>query len=72
MKTINYLDVTLNLENSTYWPYQKENNQIKYIKIDSNDPPPIIKQLPLSIESRLSLSSPEEICNDSVTPYKDA
>ena len=72
MKTINYLDVTLNLENSTYCPYQKENNQIKYIKIDSNDPPPIIKQLPLSIESRLSLSSPKEICNDSVTPYKDA
>ena len=28
MKTVNYLDVTLNLENSTYCPYQKENNQI--------------------------------------------
>ena len=26
MKTINYLDVTLDLENSTYRPYQKENN----------------------------------------------
>ena len=24
MKTVNYLDVTLNLENSTYRPYQKE------------------------------------------------
>ena len=31
MKTVNYLDVTLNLENSTYHPYHKENNQIKYI-----------------------------------------
>ena len=32
MKTVNYLDVTLDLENSTYHPYQKENNQIKYIE----------------------------------------
>ena len=73
MKTINYLDVTLNLENSTYRPYQKENNLIKCINIDSNHPPSIIKQLPLSIESQLSsLSSSEEIFNDSVTPYQDA
>ena len=27
-KTVRYLDVTLNLENSTYLPYLKENNQI--------------------------------------------
>ena len=53
MKTVNYLDVTLNLENSTYRPYQKENNQIKYINIESNHPLSIIKQLPLSIEARL-------------------
>ena len=63
MKTVNY---------STYRPYQKENNQIKYIYTESNHPPSIIKQLPLSIESRLSLlSSSEEILNDSVTPYQD-
>ena len=73
MKTVNYLDVTLNLENSTYRPYQKENNQIKYINIESNHPPSIIKQLPLSIESRpSSLCSSEEIFNDSVIPYQDA
>ena len=73
MKTVNYLDVTLNLENSTYRPYQKENNQKKYINIESNHPPSIINQLPLSIESRLSsLSFSEEIFNDSVIPYHDA
>ena len=71
MKTVNYLDVTLNLENSTYRPYKKENNQIKYINIESNHPPSIIKQLPLSIESRLSsLTSSEEIFNDSVIHNK--
>ena len=45
MKTVNYLDVKLNLENSTYRLYQKENNQIKYINTESNRPPSIIKQL---------------------------
>ena len=71
-KTVNYLHVTLNLENSFYCPYQKENNQIKYINTESNHPPSTIKQLPLSIESRLSLlSSSEEISNDSVTAYQD-
>ena len=73
MKTVNHLDVTLNLENSTYRPYKKENNQIKHINIESNHPPSIIKQLPLSIESLLSsLSSSEEIFSDSIIPYQDA
>ena len=72
MKTASYLDVTLNLEHSTYRPYQKENNQTKHISIESNHPPSIIKQLPLSIESRLSsLTSSEEIINDSVILYWD-
>ena len=54
-------------------PYQKESNQIKYINTESNHPPSIIKQLLLSIESRISsLSSSKEILNDSVTPYHDA
>ena len=71
MKTVNYR--TLNLENSTYRSYQKENNQINYITIEFNNPPSIIKQLPLSIESRLSsLPSLEEIFNNSVTPYQEA
>ena len=52
---------------------KEKKNQIKYINIDSNHPPATIKQLPLSSESRLSsLSSSEEIFNDSVTPYQDA
>ena len=50
-----------------------EHNQIKQLNIESKHLPSIIKQLLLSIESRLSsLSSSEEIFNDSVTPYQDA
>ena len=45
----------------------------KIINIESNHPPSIIKQLPLSLESRLSsLSSEDEIFNDSVIPSQDA
>ena len=73
VKTRNYFCVTLELENSTYRPYQKQNNQIKYINIASNHPPSIIKQLLISIESQLSsLSSAEESFKDSVTPYQEA
>ena len=71
MKTVNYLDTKLNLENSTYYPYQKENNQIRYINTEFNHPPSVNTQFPLSVESWLSsLSSSEEIFNDSVTPYQ--
>ena len=73
MKIVNYLDATLNLENSTYHLYRQDNNQIKNINADSNNPPSIIKQHPVSIESQLSsLSSLWEIFNDSVTQYQEA
>ena len=73
MKIVNYLDAILNLENSTYYLYQKDNNQIKKINTESNNPPSIIKQHPISIESQLSsLSSLGEIFNDSVTQYQEA
>jgi len=49
LKIVNYLDVTFNLTNSTYYPYRKPNNEPQYINIKSNHPPNIIKQLPTSI-----------------------
>ena len=66
MKVVNYSDVTFNLNGGTYWPYQKPGNIIQYIHIESNHPPNIIKQIPKTIEKRLSqLSSNEEIFNES-------
>ena len=73
VKRKSLLDVTLHLKNSTYHPFQKESNQIKYINIESNLPPSMIKKLSFSIESRLSsLSSSQEIFKDSVTLYQNA
>ena len=60
---MDYLDVTFN----------KTNNEINYIHKQLNHPPSIIKQLPLSVERRLSkLSSNEKIFNDSIPIYQEA
>ena len=57
---MSYLDVTFNLTNGHYCPYRKPNNLPQYINIKSNHPPNIIKQLPASINRRISDNS----CNE--------
>ena len=51
---VNYLDLTLNLNNGTDKPYLKSNDKILYIHAKSNHLPNVIKQLPVPIASRLS------------------
>ena len=48
-KICNFLDVTLNLMDRTYYPYRKPNNDTLYIDSNSNHPPTIIKHLPAAI-----------------------
>ena len=73
MKLVNYLDVTLNLNNSNYKPYQKPNNKILDIHKNSNHPPSILKQILISIRKRISiLSSNETIFNKSKEIYQKA
>ena len=72
LKIIDYLDVTLNLLNTTYKAFSKPNNEINYIHKESNHPPSIIKQVPFSIKLRLSnLSSSEKIFNESTPIYQE-
>ena len=72
MKVVNYLYVTFNLNDDTYRYYQKLDNIIQYIHVESNQPPNIIKQIPKTIEKCLSqLSSNEEIFSKSAPLYKD-
>ena len=69
-KIVHYLDATFNLNDGTYRPYQKPDNIMQYIHVESNHPPNIIKQIPKTIEKRLSqLSSNEEIFNESAPFY---
>ena len=49
VKVVNYLDVTFNLNHSTYRPYQKLGNIIQNAHAESNHPPKIIKQIPKTI-----------------------
>ena len=72
MKIVNYLDVTFNLNDGTNRSYQKPGNIIQYIHVESNHPPNIIKQIPKTIEKRLSqLFSNEKIFIESAPFYED-
>ena len=51
IKVVNYLDVTFNLNDGTYRSYQKPDNIIQYIHVESNHPPNIIKQINASRNS---------------------
>ena len=51
------VNVGFNLNDGTYKPYTKPSNEINYIHKDSHHPPSVIRQTPLSIESRLSTLS---------------
>ena len=73
MKIVNYLDVTFNLNDGSYRPYTKPNNEIKYIPKDSNHPPSVIQQISPSIESRLStLSFNEKMFQEAAPSYQKA
>ena len=51
---VDFLDITMNLENGKFWPYRKPNNEPLYINKLSNHPPSIVKELPKMIEKRVS------------------
>ena len=69
LKVVNYLDVTFSLNDGSYRPYRKPTDETHYIHIQSDHRPSITKQLPWSIEKRLSqLSSSKDIFYET-TPY---
>ena len=73
LKSVDFLDVTFDLKNNTYKPYRKPNNKPQYINKHSNHAPNVLKQLPKSIEKRISENSSNiEVFNQSITLYKDA
>ena len=73
LKSINFLDITMDLRNEEYKPYMKPNNTPLYVHKDSNHPPNIIKNIPENINRRIStLSSNETIFNQAAPPYQEA
>ena len=71
-KIVNFLNVTLNLINGKYMPYTKPNIPL-YINKKSNHPLQIIKNVPNSINNRLSeISYDEESFNKAAPLYQKA
>ena len=71
---VDFLDVTLlNLTDTAYKPCHKPNDEICYIYKESNHSFSITKQLPISVETRLSnISSNEKVFNESVSIHQEA
>ena len=57
IKQCDFLDVSLDLESMLYKPYHKENKVPKYVNVGSNHPKSIIKNIPLGVQERLSMTS---------------
>ena len=73
IKTADYLDITLNLTTEEYYPYMKAGNAPLYVHSKSNHPPTILKNLPESVNKRLSeLSSNENVFDRSKPVYQQA
>ena len=74
VKIVDFLDVTLlNLTDTAYKPCHKPNDEICYIHKELNHPFSITKQLPISVETRLSkISWNEKVFNESVSIYQEA
>ena len=71
LKVINYLDVTFNLNDGSYPPYRKPNDETHYIQIQLDHPLSITNQLPWSIEKCLSQISPSKDIFYKTAPYFD-
>ena len=71
ISNVNFLDVNLDLTTHTYKPYMKPNQTPLYVHKSSNHPPHILKNIPLSIERRLSkISANEKVFNEAIPPYQ--
>ena len=73
LKIVDFLDFTMDLKTGEHKPYTKPNNTSLYVHKQSNHPPNTIKNIPKSINRRLSvISSNENIFIKAIPPYQDA
>ena len=73
LSRVNFLDVTLDLKSGKHSPYTKEGNIPLYVHKQSNHPPSILRNIPESINKRLSeISSDKECFDKAKSAYQDA
>ena len=70
---MNFLDATMSIKDGKFWPYRKPNDFTKYVHTQSNHPHHVIKQIPNSINKRLSeISCDKEHFDRAKEPYEIA
>ena len=73
LHVVNFLDVIFDLYTRKYKPYRKPNDDPLYINKHLNHPPSILRQLPTSINKRIStLSSDKQTFEDAAPAYQNA
>ena len=73
IRQVKFLDVKLDLVTGRTSPYRKPLDNPTYVNKQSSHPPSIIKQIPRSVQDRLSmLSSTNEEFERAAPPYKEA
>ena len=72
-KSVDFLDINMNLDNGIFKPYMKPNDTPLYVHSKSNHPPNILKNIPLSVNKRLSnISANETVFEEAAKPYQEA
>ena len=72
LKSTDFLDILLDLENEKFYPYKKPNDTPLYVHRGSNHPVNILKQVPKMISRRTSkLSSNQEEFDRVATEYQE-
>ena len=73
LKIVDFLDVTLNLNNGTFKPFSKNDSNPRYINISTNQPRSILRQIPNAINQIINrMSSCKKIFEESISRYDDA
>ena len=73
LRIVDFLDVTLNLNNGTFKPFSKNDSAPRYINISSNNPRPVLRHIPNAVNQRINkLSSGRKIFKENKSRYDDA
>ena len=73
LKTVDFLDVRLDLTNNKYQPYRKPNSETVHINNHSNHSPNILKELPKAINKQItSISCDQNIFDTAKSTHEQA
>ena len=73
LKIVNFLHVTLDLNNGTFKPFSKNDSAPRYMNISSNHPRSVLRQIPNAVNQRINkLSSCKKIFEENKSRYDDA